>query len=354
MVKNTLTSNEKAKRRTFGLHLTSIDIFYKYIFPEIKNCLDDYLWVDLYAGDGNLILPILDKIPKVNRQNFFMHHLYLFDVQEEMVQKCIKNAGKYGIPEELAAKNISKRDNLKTYPKILKKQKYPIFHITNPPYLYLGYIKKHIETQKYLTYFEEENEGYQDLYQIAMMNDLRNEIEDLIYVIPTNFLYGASVSNKFRLDFLKYYKITKMVIFETAMFEHTCTNICIGFFKRKTKSKDEPQLFEGLKFKNKNKFVKREYYLKPKYKYRAGSEFDEFIENNRYRNPLNVTYYLRKEEVSNNPGSIEINVIDANRYEKNQYKKLKIFISDKLKEKILNTFSTLEPLILVLLMEEQD
>ncbi|MFW9820255.1 MAG: SAM-dependent DNA methyltransferase, partial [Candidatus Thorarchaeota archaeon] len=209
MVKNSEIFNEKAKRRTFGLHLTSIDIFYKYIFPEIKNCLNDYLWVDLYAGDGNLILPILDRIPRVDRQDFFLNHIYLFDVQEEMVQKCIKNTEKYGIPEEFTTKNILKRDNLKTYPKILKKQKFPIFHITNPPYLYLGYIKKHKETQQYLTYFEKENEGYQDLYQIAMMNDLRNNIENLIYIVPTNLLYGASVSNKFRLDFLKRYKITK-------------------------------------------------------------------------------------------------------------------------------------------------
>ncbi len=336
MVKISLTSNEKAKRRTFGLHLTSIDIFYKYIFPEIKDFLDDYLWVDLYAGEGNLILPILDQIPKVDRQNFFLHHLYLFDVQEDMVQKCIKNAEKYGIPEEIASQHIKKRDNLKDYPKILNQQKYPIFHITNPPYLYLGYIRKHKETKKYLTYFEKENIGYQDLYQIAMMNDFRNEIENLIYVIPTNFLYGASVSNKFRLDFLKYYKIIKMVIFETSMFKYTGTNICIGFFKRKAISKDELQSFEGLKFKKKNVFVKRDYFLKPKYKYRAGSEFDEFIEENRAQNPLKVSYYLRKEEVVNNPGPIEIKVIDANKYEKNQYKKLKISTSDKLKEKILN------------------
>ncbi len=336
MVKNSLNSNEKANRRKFGLHLTSIDIFYRYIFPEIKKYLNDFLWVDLYAGDGNLILPILNEIPLDKREGFFQKHIYLFDVQKELVNKCIENAAKYGISKEIAEQKIRTRDNLKNFPQVLKKQKLSVYHVTNPPYLYLGYIRKHDETQKYLNYFVKENEGYQDLYQIAMMNDLRNEIEDLIYVIPTNFLYGSSVSNKFRLDFLKYYKITRMVIFETSMFEHTGTNICIGFFKRKTNSKDEPQLFEGLKFKNKNKFVKREYNLKPKYKYRAGSEFEEFIENNRNRNPLNVTYYLRKEEVSNNPGSIEINVIDANRYEKNQYKKLKICMSEKLKEKIVN------------------
>jgi len=253
-----------------------------------------------------------------------------------MVQKCIRNAGKYGIPEEIASGNIKKRDNLNDYPMILKQQKYPIFHITNPPYLYLGYIRKHKETQKYLTYFENENVGYQDLYQIAMMNDLRNEVENLIYVIPTNFLYGASVSNKFRLDFLKYYKITKMVIFEKSMFEHTGTNICICFLKRKVISKGEPQSFEGLKFKDKNRFAKRIYNLKPEYKYRAGSEFDEFIVENRTQNPLKVEYYLRREEVLNNPGLFEIDVIDANNYKYTQYQKLNLKVNERLRNKIGN------------------
>ena len=336
MEKNSIISDERAKRRKFGLHFTSIEMFYKYIFPEIKDFLENYLWVDLYAGEGNLILPILNEIPENQRESFFHKHIYLFDVQKDVVLNCIKNAGKYGIPKEIAEQNIKTRDNLENFPRILKQQKYPIFHITNPPYLYLGYIRKHDETQKYLGYFEGINEGYQDLYQIAMINDLRNDIENLIYVIPTNFLYGASVSNKFRLDFLRHYKINKMTIFETSMFKFTGTNICIGFFKRKSISKDEPQSFEGLKFKNKNKFVKREYYLKPKYKYRAGSLFEEFIENNRIQKPLKVSYYLQKEEVLNNPGPFEIKVIDANRYENNQYKNLIINVSEKLKKKLVN------------------
>ncbi|NVM17843.1 MAG: Eco57I restriction-modification methylase domain-containing protein [Candidatus Lokiarchaeota archaeon] len=335
MEKKSLLSNEKANRRKYGLHLTSIDIFYKYIFPEIKDLLEIYLWVDLYAGEGNLILPILNEIPVDHREYFFQNHIYLFDVQKDMVQKCIENAVKFGIPKEIAQQNIKMRDNLETFPQILKHQKYPIFHITNPPYLYLGYIRKHNETQKYLGYFERKNEGYQDLYQIAMMSDLRNKVENLIYVIPTNFLYGASVSNKFRLDFLKYYKITKMVIFETSMFEHTGTNICICFLKRKVISKDEPQSFEGLKFKDKNRFAKRKYNLKPEYKYRAGSEFDEFIVENRTQNPLKVDYYLRREEVLNNPGLFEIDVIDANNYENTQYQKLNLKVNETLKNKIV-------------------
>ncbi|MCK4687124.1 MAG: SAM-dependent DNA methyltransferase, partial [Candidatus Lokiarchaeota archaeon] len=228
---------EKSIKRKFGSHITSIEIFNQFILPDIKKLLLDYIWIDLYAGEGNLILPILNEISLNDRREFFKDHIYLFDVQPSMVNKCIANAFSYGIPEYLAKNNIKLRDNLENFPSFLKRKNIPIFHITNPPYLYLGYIRKHQETQNYLKYFENENRGYQDLYQIAMMNDLRNEIENLIYIIPTNFLFGASVSNKFRHDFLKHYKILKMIIFETKVFEYTGTNICIGFFKKKRVSK---------------------------------------------------------------------------------------------------------------------
>ena len=325
---------EKAKRRKYGQHLTSFDIFYKYILPEIETNLWDYLWADLYAGEGNLILPILKEIPPKERETFFKDHIFLADVQEEMVKKCVSNAESYGIPGEIACTNIKLRDNLESFPQILKRKKFPIFHITNPPYLYLGYIKKNKETQNYLDYFKNENAGYQDLYQIAMINDLRNKVGNLIYIIPSNFLFGASVSNKVRQDFLKYYRIAKMIIFETSMFEFTGTNICISFFNRKTQQKDEIQSFQAIKFKNKNTFLNREYRLAPKYKYRAGSEFDEFLEEYAAHNPLRVSYYLQHDEVLKNSGTFETSVIDANKYENNHYKKVILKVNKNLQEKL--------------------
>ncbi|MCM8828672.1 MAG: hypothetical protein NC902_05240 [Candidatus Omnitrophica bacterium] len=47
----TYFSTEK-KRREFGAHFTSVDIFKKFIFPEIKNILYKYSWIDLFAGEG--------------------------------------------------------------------------------------------------------------------------------------------------------------------------------------------------------------------------------------------------------------------------------------------------------------
>ncbi|MHA2182532.1 MAG: N-6 DNA methylase, partial [Promethearchaeota archaeon] len=293
------SSEENLHRRSYGVHLTSSDIFLKFIFPEIKEKIWEYKWVDLYAGEGNLILPILNFVRPVDRINFYKNHIYLSDIQEEMLEKCIKKASDYGIPPEVASRNIELRDNLEQSPEFLKGDQKSIFHITNPPYLYLGYIRKHNETQKYLRFFEGKNEGYQDLYQIAMINDLRSQVENLIYIIPSNFLFGASVSNKFRKDFLKHYKIKKMIIFETKIFEFTGTNICIGFFERKKKPKSENVKFMGVKFKQQNEELKKLYILKPEHKYRAGSEFYEFLKENRAKTPLRVKYYLLKKDIRN-------------------------------------------------------
>jgi len=328
------SSEESLHRRSLGVHLTSSDIFLKFIFSGIKEKLWEYKWIDLYAGEGNLILPILNSIPPEDRIRFFRNHIYLSDIQEEMLEKCIKKAELYGIPSEVASSNIMLRDNLEGFPDFLKDKQKPIFHITNPPYLYLGYIRKHNETQKYLKLFEGKNEGYQDLYQIAMINDLRNQIDNLIYIIPSNFLFGASVSNKFRKDFLKFYKINKMIIFETKIFEFTGTNICIGFFERKKIPKSENVKFNGIKIKKQSREIRKTYILKPKYKYRAGSKFDEFLEENRLNTPLNVKYYLLKKEIMNNKGSNKLSVIDANNYKSNQYTKLDLRVNDKLKNKI--------------------
>ncbi len=186
------------KRREFGAHFTSVDIFKKFIFPEIKDVLYNYTWIDLFAGEGNLILPILEAIPANKRIDFFKEHIFLYDIQKEMVEKSIENAKNYGIPSKIAKNNIQLRDTIQNYPD-LKQFKYPPYHITNPPYLYLGYIAKNSERN--LKYFFGPNEGYQDLYQIALINDLRHDLEKLIYIIPTNFLFGFSVSNKIRKDF---------------------------------------------------------------------------------------------------------------------------------------------------------
>lgn len=320
----------KKNRREYGAHLTSIDIFKKFILPEIKDSLYKYLWVDLFAGEGNLILPILELIPREKRIEFFKKHIFLFDVQKEMVEKSIKNAVNYGISREVARGNIKQRDTIKEYPTFIFESELPVFHITNPPYLYLGYIAKHGETQKYLEYFQGKNEGYQDLYQLALIDDLRHGIEEMIYIIPSNFLFGFSASNKIRDDFLEYYTIKKAFIFEKKIFEYTGTNVIICFFKKKDFPKKETISFEGTKI---NKDVqKKAYILDPKNHYRGGNEFEEFVKEFRTSKPLKVSYYLTVEEVDKNKGNREIEVIDANAFNGKEYEKKVISVNNKLYE----------------------
>jgi len=320
------------KRRIYGEHLTPIKIFKEIILPEIKDKIYDYIWVDLFAGSGNLILPILELIPEKEKINFFENHIFLFDIQKEFVEQAIFNSMKYGIPKEIAEKNIIQRDTIKDYPKFLFNLELPIYHITNPPYLYIGYIVKNKETQKYLEYFKGIYEGYQDLYQLALINDLHNEIKNMIYIIPSNFLFGYSVSNKIRNDFLKYYLIKKAYIFEKDIFEYTGTNVVICFFERKDFPKNEPITFEGIKINNEVK--KRIYTLTPKNHYRAGNEFEEFVNNNQSLKPLKIEYYLTIEDVKKNNGNNEIEVIDVNAYDGKKYKNIKIYVNDDLFKKI--------------------
>lgn len=307
---------EKEKRRDYGVHLTSIEIFKEFILPEIKNYLYDYIFTDLFCGEGNLILPILEIIPPEKREEYFEKHIFLFDIQKEMVEKCREKAKKFGISDKLVRKNIRVWDTLKNYPVFIKKIGFPVWHITNPPYLYIGYIVK--KSERNLIYFSGENSGYQDLYQIALINDLKNGIEKLIYIIPTNFLFGFSVSNKIRMDLLPFYKIRKAIIFERKIFDFTGTNVCICFFEKKERMKKEKMVFEGLRITNTNS-IKKTYSLSPDNFYRAGNEFDEFISYSR-RKIFNIKFYLTIEEVKKNKGEIPVKLLDVNSFSQGYYK----------------------------------
>jgi len=326
----TYISVEK-KRREFGAHLTSIDIFKKFILPEIKDILYKYTWIDLFCGEGNLILPILEIIPKNKRLDFFKEHIFLFDIQKEMIESSIENAKNYGIPYEIAMKNIQVKDTLQDYPD-LKFLKYPPYHITNPPYLYVGYIVKNSERN--LKYFLGPNEGYQDLYQIALINDLRHGLERMIYIIPTNFLFGFSVSNKIRKDFLPFYNIKKAIIFERKIFEFTGTNVCICFFEKKIQPSQEAIIFKALKINS--RAIEKKYNLSPKNFYRAGGEFDEYVSYFKSSNPLKINFYLTLKEVEKNKGQRMVKLLDANNFSNGCFKFNTYFVNEKLYNKLNN------------------
>ncbi|MCS7123056.1 MAG: N-6 DNA methylase [Candidatus Aenigmarchaeota archaeon] len=324
----------RIETKIYGEHFTPVDIFQKFIFPYIKDRIYDHIWVDLFAGEGNLILPILNTIPTKERIDFFIENIFLFDIQEKNVYKAIEKAQTYGIPEDIAKEKIIQKDTLKDYPQQLLKTNKKVFHITNPPYLYLGHIPKNKETQKYLEYFRNENKGYQDLYQIAMINDLRAKIQEMIYIIPTNFLFGYSVANKIRKDFLRFYKILKAFIFEENIFETTGQNVMICFFSRKDIPKNEKVEFNGIKIKD-GEWVQKRFVLLPENNYRAGGVFEEFVKNYKAPQPLSIKFYLTINELKSNTGSFKVRLVDANNFkENNRYQVLEVGVDEKMCKKI--------------------
>jgi len=303
-----------------------------YILPELAPALTQYLWVDLFAGKGDLIFPILEQIPPPNRAEFFAEHIRLYDIQPQMVAHCIQRAVALGVPELLAREHIRQRDTLADYPDELLRSPLPVYHVTNPPYLYLGYIPKQPETRPHLRYFTGPNEGYQDLYQIALINDLRHAIPKMAYIIPSNFLFGDAISNKIRDDLLDAYTIRKAYLFEQSLFEHTGVHVMIAFFERKPYACREVQVFEAVKVNHASETLC--YRLSPKWHYRAGSEFDEFVALHCATLPLKVSYYLHWDTVQQHAGSYPLRLVDANDFSGKGYRILEAQVDESLYEDV--------------------
>jgi len=319
-------------RKKFGAYETPEYIFEKYIYPEIKDRLYDYIWVDLFCGSGNLILPILKHLDPSERVEFFRDHIFLYDILPEMVIRARRRARELGIPDRLVEENIRIWDTLRDYPREILDKGLPVYHVTNPPYLYIGYIRKNPMYRFWLDYFRGENSGYQDLYQLALINDLRHGIPRMIYIIPTNFLYGASVSNKIRRDFLLWYVIKKVIVFEKKIFDYTGQHVGIFFFERKQAPRHHPQSFQVIRAGR--VYRERLVTIRPSNNYRAGTEFDDYTMVYRSNIPVEVEYYLYEKELLENPGSYRIVCIDANRYNGRTYMRRVYHVNKRLYDKI--------------------
>ena len=324
-----MANNEILDRRIYGIHFTPVEIFNEYILPQIQNYIYDYKWVDLFCGEGNLIFPILNLIPEQDRFLFFKEHILCFDINQEAVDKAINTVIGYGISKELARENISVRDTIKDYPEI--DGEFPIFHITNPPYLYLGYIRKHKEASNELVYFNGINKGYQDLYQIALMNDLRHQIQNMIYVIPSNFLFSDAGTNKIRKDFLRHYKINSCYIFEKKIFDYTGTNVLIVNFAW-TNLLNSKIDFDAYKINS--KVEKLRYTLLEKNKFKPNNQYSDYLKNEFKRDHLNVKFYLSYNEIVKNKGGHEVILVNSKNYVNGKYSKEIFYVNDLLYRKI--------------------
>jgi len=326
----------KLLKRKRGAFYTPRQLFLKYILPEIKNSLWNYTWIDLYCGEGDLIIPIVECIPQNKRESFFTDHIKCFDISSQALSVFAEKLKKLGISDELIKRNIRIADTLMSFPNI--HSKYPVYHITNPPYLYKGYIPKDTRIRGLLKYFKEERKPLQDLYQVALFNDVKKGIEKMVYIIPTNFLFGDTNAAYIREIVLSKYKLTQLYIFEEKVFSDTGTNTCICFFEKKSEVNSENQVIEAVKISQRGE-KRRKYTLSKQFKWRAGAEFYQFVEKNRAKHPIKFKYYLMKKEVEKNTGTCKVKVLDVN-----SYKIITIRVNKKLAEKIKNNILFLRTL----------
>lgn len=316
----------------YNEHLTPSFVFDRYILGEVLPLRTRYRWIDIFAGNGDLIFPILEHTPAHERVDFFREHIFMCDIQPAKVQACIRRAVSLGIPESIAARNILVWDSLEGYPPEALLTPLPCYHITNPPYSYIGRIVKSHKLRHYLEHFRADNEGYQDLYQIALANDLRHGIHNMIYIMPTNFLFGGTSAEKIRRAVLERYHIKRAVIFEKPIFSSTGTHVMIAFFQKKERVGHGEQDFGGVKVRDTE--VPRRYILMPKYGYRAGTEFMDFVTMCKAQAAIRVSPYLYEAEVSAHTGNIRLSLVDANSFRGRQYTKVFRFVDEALYHKV--------------------
>jgi hypothetical protein len=294
---------QEPRKKKYGIFLTPIEIFEKYIYDNIKDKINDYVFVDFFCGSGNLILPILNHIPRENRNEYFKNHIFLFDILDNQVETAIKNAINLGIDESIARENIKQRDTIKNYPKeLVDKFGDKLFHITNPPYGNVHFIGRSFYKEN-MQYFTGRYQKFQDLYQLALINDFDNNIKNLIYLIPTNFINGDASSNKIRSEFFTKYTIQKAISFERQIFEETGITISIFFFEKIEKQLDEIRFINKKIGYTYSKDI--ETALIKKYNYRNGWQALEWIKNNTKADKLNASFKLKIKEVEQNKGSIK-------------------------------------------------
>ena len=316
------------KIKQYGVFLTPVDIFEKYIFDNIKNYLNDFVFVDFFCGTGNLILPILNHIDADKRVDYFKNHIFMFDILQEQVDIAIKNAKIYGIPENLAKENIKVKDSISDYPTdLINKYGDRLFHITNPPYLstrVIGRSRFKLELKR----FKGDYSKFTDIYQLALYNDIIHGLKNMIYIIPSNFIFATTSVKNIRHAIFEKYNISNAVMFEKRIFDYTGTNVGIFEFVRNNKM-DYKKTFTAKKiYYNGEKTIK--YELLKKYDYAGGTKFYEFLEKMPKSKNYKIFFKLKEKELNDNRGNNNVVIYYTNTKElknvgvnENEFNKIK-------------------------------
>ena len=314
--------------KQYGVFPTPIEIFENYIFGLIKDKINDFVFMDLFCGSGNLVLPILGHIDSDKRIDYFKDHIFMFDVLQEQVDKSIENAKKYGIPENIARENIKVRDTIANYPiELTDKYGDKIFHITNPPYLSTHVIGRS-SFKSDISKFEGEYSSFSDFYQIALYNDMKYKVKNMIYIIPLNFIFSTISAKNIRNLIFENYDVNNAIFFEKKIFDHTGTNVGIFDFNYSGKMEDKKMFLAKKIGYDKEKTVK--YELLKKYDYAGGTDFYEFLDKNNVESGYKISFKLKEGELESNRGSHSVMIYYTNSKElknievsENEFNKIK-------------------------------
>jgi hypothetical protein len=85
-----------------------------------------------------------------------------------------------------------------------------------------------------------------------------------------------------------------------------------------------------------SQLIERKYILDPSFKYRAGSEFDAFLQKYKNKKPLKVNYYLFSNDIKQNLGKYKVKLLDANKYKSGRYELATFNIDYELYNKIIS------------------
>ncbi|MBI5700029.1 SAM-dependent DNA methyltransferase [Candidatus Saganbacteria bacterium] len=293
-----------------GRFYTPQEIFNRYIYgPFLSDLkLSDYIIVDFFCGTGDLLIPLIERFDNIGERNkIFRENIFGFDIDGYALSIFKGRLLQMGIKEKYINENIIKKDTLKELP-LDRLHGKKIIHITNPPYLYKGYYVKQKETRELNGYFDNLDIPLQDLYQKALYNDVMGNLEMMIYIIPSNYLFGEVSAGAIRDAVFNRYSTDRIFWFTKQIFDETDINTIILRLKRKKTAVREIQDIKLIECNGREKESKIK--LNPSNHYRAGFEWDEWLQKKKAKNHPDFEYYLKTEDLKNNKGKNEVCVYD--------------------------------------------
>ena len=209
----------KNKKKEHGQFYTSRS---EYIFSGIEIPDDIECFIEPFCGDGEMI-SYLENYCKT--KNIEMKPIEIFDIDPKIENATIQDT--IIDPPDYRGKYI----------------------VTNPPFLASNKIKiKHI-FKKY-----NENDHFKCFLRTLIIDDDNFPIGGQV-VVPLNFLSSfRAIDTRIRNDFLKYYTITRINVFEEQVFDETGYVVCAFQFSRKKNPIHEIQNVETIVFPTKEKY----------------------------------------------------------------------------------------------------